>query len=131
MKQHWDRFCHLLTVGLLVSGARSRTTLVSHSLTTHRRQRGMKQHWDRFCHLLTVGLLVSGARPRASKLLGFVPPGVGDQQRPVELHKDILDLLLGLLVNILLVVSDQGLGQRLSDSIHLASVATTLDTDPD
>ena len=76
--------------------------------------------------------------------------------KPVKLHKDILDLLLGLLVNILLVVSDQGLGQRLSDGVHLhkklgvkisiqvilpplivfgfrnlASVAATLNADPD
>merc|ERR1739838_793800 len=107
------------------------TFLVSHSLTTHRRQREMQQHWDRFCHLLTVGLLVSGAGSRTSKLLGLVPPGVGNQQRPVKLHKDVLDLLLGLLVNVLLVVGDQGLGQRLSDGIHLASVSATLDTDPD
>merc|ERR1719378_100231 len=104
---------------------------MSHSLTTHDRRRRMLQHWDRFCHLLTAGLLVSGARSRTSKLLGLVPPGVGNQQRPVELHKDILDLLLGLLVNVLLVVSNQGLGQSLSDGINLASVAATLDADPD
>merc|ERR1712172_473719 len=68
---------------------------------------------------------------RTSKLLGLIPPGVSNQQRPVKLHKDVLDLLLGLLVDVLLVVGNQGLGQSLSDSIHLASVAATLDTDPD
>merc|ERR1719300_1436183 len=104
---------------------------MSHSLTTHDRRWRMLQHWDRFCHLLTVGLLVSGARSRTSKLLGLVPPGVGNQQRPVKLHKDVLDLLLGLLVNVLLVVSNQGLGQSLSNGIHLASVAATLAQEQD
>ena len=86
--------------------------------------------------------------------------------RPVKLNKDVLDLLLGLLVDVLLVVGHQGLRECLSDGIHLqkahdilsqdpvrthglgstldilssptlkilsnlASVATTLDTDPD
>merc|ERR550519_693490 len=89
MKQHWDRFCHLLTVGLLVSGARSRTTLVSHSLTTHRRQRGMKQHWDRFCHLLTVGLLVSvGRRPQEERTQEVWRPGSARQIPEVLPLKD-------------------------------------------
>merc|ERR1719205_477431 len=92
----------------------------------------MKQSWDRFRRRhLTVGLLVSGTSAGAAKLLGLVPPGVSNQQGPVKLHKNVLDLLLGLLINVLLVVCNQGLGQGLPDGIHLAGVSATLDADPD
>merc|ERR1719438_456685 len=92
----------------------------------------MKQGWDRFRRRhLTVGLLVSGTSAGAAKFLGLVPPGVSNQQGPVKLHKDVLDLLLGLLINVLLVVCNQGLGQRLPDGIHLACVSATLAQEKD
>merc|ERR1719336_625234 len=92
----------------------------------------MKQGWDRSRRRhLTVGLLVSGTSAGAATLLGLVPPGVSNQQGPVKLHNDVLDLLLGLLINVLLVVCNQGLRQRLPDGIHLAGVSATLDADPD
>ena len=50
--------------------------------------------------LLTVGLLVPGPGSGAAELLGLAAPGVGDQEGAVELHEDVLDLLLGLLVNV-------------------------------
>merc|ERR1719297_166562 len=76
----------------------------------------MKQGWDRSRRHLTVGLLVSGTSAGAAKLLGLIPPGVSNQQGPVKLHKDVLDLLLGL---------------RMPDGIHLAGVSAALDADPD
>ena len=50
---------------------------------------------------------------------------------PVKLHKDVLDLLLGLLVHVLLVVGDQGLGERLPDGVHLRGVPAALHADTD
>merc|ERR1719264_1614905 len=69
--------------------------------------------------------------PGPPNFLGSFLLGSATNRDLVKLHKDILDLLLRLLVNVLLVVSDQGLGQRLSDGVHLASVAATLNADPD
>ena len=80
---------------------------------------------------LTVGLLVSCSGSGTSKLLGLVPPGVSDQQGAVVLDKDVLDLLLALLINVLLVVGDQGLGESLSDGVDLGHVTTSLHADAD
>ena len=56
---------------------------------------------------------------------------VGSREiRPVKLNKDVLDFLLGLLIHILLVVGHQGLGERLSDGIHLQKAHDTLSLDP-
>ena len=49
---------------------------------------------------LTVGLLVAGTGSGATKLLGLAASGVGNQQGPVVLDQDVLDLLLGGLVHI-------------------------------
>ena len=80
---------------------------------------------------LTVRLLVSCSGSGTSKLLGLIPSGISDQQGTVELDEDVLDLLLALLVNKLLVVGDQGLGEGLSDGVDLGDVATALHTDAD
>merc|ERR1719384_1518591 len=80
---------------------------------------------------LTVRLLVSGSGSGTSKLLGFVSSGISDQQRSVELDENVLDLLLALLVNVLLVVRHQRLGERLPDGVDLGHVAASLDTDAD
>ena len=80
---------------------------------------------------LTVRLLVSGSGSGTSKLLGLVSSGISDQQRAVELDEDVLDLLLALLVNVLLVVRHQRLGERLPDGVDLGHVATALHTDAD
>ena len=80
---------------------------------------------------LTVRLLVSGSGSGTSKLLGLVSSGISDQQRAVELDEDVLDLLLALLIDVLLVVGDQRLGQSLPDGVDLGDVATALHTDAD
>merc|ERR1719225_1206987 len=78
-----------------------------------------------------VRLLVSCSGSGTSKLLGFVPPGVSDQQGAVVLDEDVLDLLLALLIHVLLVVGDQGLGERLSDGVDLGHVTASLHADAD
>merc|ERR1719277_1369012 len=79
---------------------------------------------------LTVGLLEPGAGSWTAELLGLASPGVGYQQATVVLNKGILDCLLALLVNILLIVSDESLGQSLSDGVDLSDSTASLDTDP-
>merc|ERR1719170_83328 len=81
--------------------------------------------------ILTVRLLVSGSGSWTSELLGLIPSGISDQQGTVELDEDVLDLLLALLVDVLLVVGDQRLGESLPDGVDLGDVATTLHTDAD
>ena len=80
---------------------------------------------------LTVRLLVSCSGSGTTKLLGLVSPRVSDQQGPIKLDEDVLDLLLALLVNKLLVVGDQGLGEGLPDGVHLGHVSAALHTDAD
>ena len=62
---------------------------------------------------LTVGLLAASAGARTTELLRLAAARVGDQQGAIVRHKDVLDLPLGGLVNVLLVVSHNRLGDRL------------------
>ena len=80
---------------------------------------------------LTIRLLESCSGSRTSKFLGLIPSGIGYKERSVELDQDVFNLLLALFVDILLIVSHQGLGQGLSDSVYLGGVATTLDANAD
>ena len=63
--------------------------------------------------------MVSGAGSRSSKLLGLATTRIGYKQSTVELDEDVLDGLLALFIDVLLIVSHDGLGQGLSDSIDL------------
>ncbi len=56
--------------------------------------------WPSSSSSLTVGLLVPGPGAGPAELLGLAAPGVGHKERPVELDKDVADLLLALLVNV-------------------------------
>ena len=62
---------------------------------------------------LTVGLLAASAGARTTELLRLAAARVSDQQGAIVRHKDVLDLPLGGLVNVLLVVSHNRLGDRL------------------
>ena len=63
---------------------------------------------------LPVGLLEAGAGATTTELLGFTAARVRNKERPVELHERLLDLPLGGLVNILLVVGNDSLGDGLA-----------------
>ena len=80
---------------------------------------------------LTVRLLLLRAGAFTAVLLGLAPTGVGDEQRTVVVHQNILDLLLRGLVDELLVVSYDALGDRLPDRIHLRSVTSSSDANTD
>lgn len=80
---------------------------------------------------LTVGLLVASTCTRSTELLRFTPTRISDEQSPIVGNQNVLHLLLGALVHELLIVSDDGLADRLPDRVHLARVTSTLDSDPD
>ncbi|GER42180.1 40S ribosomal protein S16 [Striga asiatica] len=78
-------------------------------------------------NLSTVGFLEPGAGTTPTELLRLAAPRVGHQQRPVVPHENVLDLLLRLLVDVLLVECNEGLGDRLADGVDLGGVAAALD----
>lgn len=80
---------------------------------------------------LTVRLLESGSGTATTELLWLHSSGVSNQQGLVVSSKDLLQLVLGGLVNVFLVVSNQTLGNGLSDSVNLGDVTTTGDLDSD
>lgn len=82
-------------------------------------------------HLLTVRLLVSCTRTWTAELLGLAPPVVCHEQRTVVLHERLLQLVLGILVDVFLVVCHDGLCDGLADGVDLRGVAATGDTDTD
>jgi hypothetical protein len=80
---------------------------------------------------LTVRLLVPGARTWTAELLGLAPPVVGNEQCAVVLDQGELELVLRVLVDVLLVVGDDGFGNGLADGVDLRGVSTTGDADAD
>jgi len=74
---------------------------------------------------------IPGTGTGTTELLGLAATGVGNEEGTVVLEEDLLELVLGGLIDVLLVVGDDGLGKSLTDSVDLGSVSTTLDTDTD
>lgn len=80
---------------------------------------------------LSVRLLVSGSGTGSTKLLGLHSSGIGNQQSSVERSEGLLELVLGLLVDKLLVESNETLGNGLSDGVNLGHVSSTGHLDSD
>lgn len=80
---------------------------------------------------LSVRLLVPGTSAGTTELLGLAATVVSDQQGAVELDEGLLQQVLGVLVDELLVVGDEGLGDGLTDGVDLGGVTTTSDADAD
>ena len=78
--------------------------------------------------VLTVRLLISGSGTGTAELLGLASSRVSDDQRSVVSHEGVSDLLLGGLIDELLVVSQQTLGDGLSDGVDLRGVTTASDS---
>lgn len=72
-----------------------------------------------------------GTGTLSTELLRLHSPRVGDQQSPVVRNEGLLQLQCAGGVVVLGVVCDERLGDRLSDSVHLRSVSTALDANPD
>jgi hypothetical protein len=77
---------------------------------------------------LTVRLLVSRTSTWTTKLLRLTSSAIGDEECSVVCHKSLLELVLGVLVNVLLVVGDDRFRDGLSDGIDLRCVTTTGDS---
>jgi hypothetical protein len=80
---------------------------------------------------LTVRFLVSGSGTWTTEFLGLAPSVVGDEECAVVLNKCLFQLVLGVLIDVLLVVGDNRLGNGLSNSIDLRGVTTTSNSDTD
>lgn len=80
---------------------------------------------------LTVRLLVTGAGTATTELLGLRATVVGDEEGTVVLGEGLLDLVLGVLIDELLVVGDDGLGDGLTDGVDLRGLTTARDADAD
>jgi len=78
----------------------------------------------------TVRLLEPGAGTATTELLGLAAPGVGDEEGAVVAAEDVLDLLLGGLIDVLLEVGDETLGDGLADGVDLRRLASAADADP-
>jgi hypothetical protein len=64
-----------------------------------------------------------------SKLLRLAPSVICNQQGSVIAGESGLQLVLGVLIDELLVVGNDGLGDGLTDGVNLGSVSTTGDSD--
>ncbi|CAL9779551.1 unnamed protein product [Musa acuminata subsp. burmannicoides] len=78
---------------------------------------------------LTVRLLEAGTSAPATELLGLAAAGIGNEECTVIADKDVFDLLLGLLINVLLIESYDSLGDALADGVYLGGLATTAHAD--
>lgn len=84
-----------------------------------------------FPYPLTVRLLVPRTRTWTAKLLWLAPSVVGNEECAVVLDEGLLELVLAVLIDVLLVVGDNGLGDGLTDGVDLRSVTTTRNADTD
>merc|ERR1712026_69191 len=82
-------------------------------------------------HCLTVRFLVSGTGAWTAKLLGLASSGIGDHQGSVVLNELVLEDSLTVLIDVLLVVSDEAASDSLTDGIDLGDSTTTRDLDFD
>lgn len=73
----------------------------------------------------------SGSGTTTTELLWLHSSGVSNQQGLVVSGEDLLELVLGSLVHVFLVVSNQTLSNGLSDGVDLGDVTTTGDLDSD
>jgi len=74
--------------------------------------------------------LEPGTSTTTTKFLGLAAPRISDKQGTVIPDENVLDLLLGLLIDVLLVVSDERLGDALPDGVDLRGMTSTLDANP-
>lgn len=66
-----------------------------------------------------------------SKLLRLGATVIGHEKGTVVLHKGALKLVLRVLIDVFLVIGDDGLGNGLADGVHLRGLTTTRHADTD
>lgn len=79
----------------------------------------------------TVRLLVSRPSTWTTELLGLAPSVIGDEECAVVLCQRLLQRVLRVLVDVFLVVGDDGLGDGLADGVDLRGVTSPGDADAD
>jgi len=84
-----------------------------------------------FRRRLTVRFLVSCPGTWSTELLGLASSVVSHQQGTVVRVQGLLKLVLGVLIDELLVVGDNGLGDGLTDGVDLRDVTTPRDAHAD
>merc|ERR1712187_774391 len=82
-------------------------------------------------HHLTVRFLVSSSGTWTAEFLGLRSSGIGDHESSVVLDEAVLQDSLGVLVDVLLVVSNDGSADGLSYGVDLSHSSTTADLDFD
>lgn len=80
---------------------------------------------------LTVRLLEARAGTLTTELLGLATTVIGNEEGTVELDEGLLQEVLGVFVDELLVVGDEGLGNSLSNGVNLRSVPTAINANAD
>lgn len=80
---------------------------------------------------LTVRFLVTSTSTWTTELLGLGPSGIGNKECAVVLEESLLELVLGVLIHVLLVIGDDGLGDGLTDGVDLRGLTTTGDANTD
>ena len=81
--------------------------------------------------LVDARFLPAGTRTVTTELLRLCSPGIRNEERPVVRNELLLELHRAECVDVLGIVGDDGLGDRLADGVHLRGVTSTLDTDAD
>jgi hypothetical protein len=107
---------------------------MNHSKRAHKEHRTMPPPYTplpRYIHHLTVRFLVARASTWTAELLGLAPSVIGDEQCAVVLDEGLLKLVLGVLVDVFLVVGDDGFGDGLADGIDLRGVTSAGDAHAD
>jgi len=79
----------------------------------------------------SVRLLETRSGTVSSELLGLASARVSNEESLVVLDKEFLKLALALLIVVLLVVGDDGLGDSLADGHHLGAGTTSVDAHAD
>lgn len=80
---------------------------------------------------LSVRLLETGSGTTTTELLGLAATVIGDKEGTVELDEGLLEHVLAVLVDELLIIGNQRLGNSLTDGINLGGVTTARDADAD
>jgi len=90
-----------------------------------------QNHIPTHIHALTVRLLVSGSGSGTSKLLRLASSVIRNQERSVVLNKGLLQCVFAVLIDELLVICNDRLGDSLTDGVNLRCVSTTSNPDAD
>lgn len=80
---------------------------------------------------LTVRLLVASTGSWSSELLRLTTSRVSDEERLVVGSEDILQFSLALLIDVLVIVGNQSLGEGLTNSVDLGDMSSSTDADSD